>query len=441
MITEYERRRAKLAHELESASIAILPSAKIQYRNHDAEWPFRQNSDFYYLTGFLESQAVFVLVKNQDNATRCIIFNKSKDLEQEIWNGKILGQVAATEELNIDEAYPIQDIDTILPTLLNDIKTIYYPIEYAISFHTQIMQWLQSAKKTARMNKEIKYTPGTFKDLLPLIHELRLFKSEYEINELKQAAQVSAAAHINAMQRCRPNLTEYQIEAGFNYDCQEAGCCNMAYSSIVASGSNACTLHYVDNNCVLQDGDLLLIDAGCESNYYAADITRTFPVNGVFSKPQRQIYELVLKAQTIGIEQVKPGTTFNKIQESILEVLVAGMVDLGLLKGFVSEIISSKAYKQFYMHNSGHWLGLDVHDVGRYRVDGQWRKLEPGMVLTVEPGLYIREDCEDVAKCWRGIGVRIEDDILVTTTGYEILSKQVPKTIVEIEQVMANGKL
>ena len=439
---EYVSRRKAFSQRLDTNSVAILPSANLQFRNSDTEWPFRQSSDFYYLTGFREPNALCVFEKTEDGQVKFLLFNQTKDPTAEIWTGRRVGQQGACEEYGCDEAYPIEQADEKIPELFIDKKVVYFPIGNDEALDTKVNRWLKRTKTLARqkarsLGQKIKCVPDTLQDILPLIHELRLFKTPQEIDLMKTAAQISADAHRQLMQLCQPDMMEYQLEASFAHYCQQAGCRSMAYMSIVGGGNNACILHYTANEMPLKAGELVLIDAGGEYQYYAADITRTFPVNGKFTEPQRKIYELVLKSQEAGIKQVKPGNTFNQVQEVILEVLVEGLIELGLLSGTVEKLIQEKAYEKFYMHNSGHWLGLDVHDAGSYKKAGLWRAFEPNMVLTVEPGLYLSEDMTDIDEQWRGIGVRIEDDVLVTKTGHEILSKDVVKTVAEIEALMS----
>lgn len=428
---EFAKRRAKLAEQLCKNSIAILLGAQTQYRNSDVEYPFRQNSNMYYLTGFCEPAAVMVLSKDTEGKLKYSLFNRASDPEAEVWNGKRAGQLGACHKYAADESFDIAQIDSVMPKLLENKDTIYYPLGLDTDFDQQVSRWITVVKRNAHKSGII--VPATIMDLLPILHELRLFKSAQEIDFMRKAATISAAGHLKLMQTCKAEQFEYQLEATFNEYCLQAGCRGLAYSSIVAGGNNSCTLHYTDNDQRLKKGDLVLVDAGGEYNYYAADITRTFPVGGKFSAEQRQIYDLVLSAQLAGIEQVRPGNIWSKVDEVIIKIIVTGLVELGILNGKISDLIKNKEYKKFYMHSSGHWLGLDVHDVGQYKLNGEWRKFEPGMVLTVEPGIYIAQD-SDVDKKWLGIGVRIEDDVLVTHTGNDVLSKDAPKQIDEIER-------
>lgn len=436
---EFTTRRAALAKQLRNNSIALLAGAQLQIRNGDVDYPFRQDSNFYYLTGFDEPEAVLVLSKDAAGKITYILFNRANDPDAEIWNGKRAGQVGACQDYAADEAYDILTIDKQLPKLLANKEAIYYPLGAKLEFDQRVLGWLQVAKNnlytSARSeNQTIFNVPDTIIDLLPMVHELRLFKSEQEIEYMRQAASISAAGHLRLMQSCQPGQMEYQLEAVFNAYCLELGCRGLAYNSIVAGGNNSCTLHYTANDQALRAGDLVLIDAGGEYKNYAADITRTFPVNGKFNPEQRQIYALVLQAQLAGIEQVKPGNKWNAVQDAMVKIIVNGLLELGILTGDSKQLIKDKAFRKFYMHGSGHWLGLDVHDAGKYKQQGNWRAFEPGMVLTVEPGIYIAKDTPGIDAKWYGIGIRIEDDVLVTKKGNEVLSSFAPKSIEEIER-------
>ncbi len=430
---EFQQRRQDLINHMEPNSIAILASANGILRNGDSEFRFRQSSDLYYLTGFAEAQSVLVLVPGREKG-QCLLFCQEKDSLKELWNGKLLGPEAAIKELGVDDAFPITDIDDILPGLIEGRERVYYAMGKDESFDHKVMEWVKVIRKKVRSGA---HSPGEFMVLDHLLHELRLIKSKAEIDLMRESGQIAVRAHKRAMQACKPGLFEYQIEAEFMHEFFRAGCRAPAYTSIVAGGANACILHYTENNQKLQNGDLLLIDAGCEFEYYASDITRTFPVNGKFTPEQQAVYELVLKAQLDAIETVKPGSHWDDPHNMTVQVLTAGLVELGLLKGEVPALIESGAYKEFYMHRAGHWLGMDVHDVGDYKIDGKWRLLEPGMVLTVEPGLYISPNNMNVEARWRGIGVRIEDDVAVTRNGHEVLTAGLPKTVHDIEAFMA----
>lgn len=431
--SEYARRRQQLMAAMSPNSIAIIPSAPLTTRNRDVEHPFRQDSDFYYLSGFAEEHAVLVLVPGREHG-EYVLFCQEKIKEQEIWTGRRVGPEAAPEVLGADDAFPITDIDDILPGLLEGKDRIYASLGVRQDFDHQLMQWVNHIKTQVRNGAT---PPREFSALDHLLHEMRLIKSAAEIAVMKEAAEVSAEAHKRAMQMVKPGMMEYQLEAEILRTFMAAGSRWPAYPSIVGSGENACILHYTQNTEQIKDGDLILIDAGCELDYYAADITRTFPANGKFSDPQKELYQLVLDAQIAAIEQVKPGNHWNQPHEAAVKVLVDGLLELGLLDGDVDEIIKEEKYRQFYMHKTGHWLGMDVHDVGEYRIDGEWRELEPGMVLTIEPGLYVSPDDETVDEQWRGIGIRIEDDVVVTKEGCQVLTVDVPKAIDAIEDLMA----
>lgn len=430
MITtaEYKARRKHLASLLPKDSIALIFASNEIVRNGDAHYRFRQDSNFYYLTGFNEADAILVI---DPQNTQSILFNKVHDIQNEIWNGKILGQEGACTELKVDAAYPISEINTHLQELLKTKKLIYFDMLQFSNYEQYVFPIIKHLQSTSQRGDA---PCERLHDLKPLLSEMRLKKSPAEIDLMRKAAEISVAAHKKACETIKKLNNEAEVEAELNYELQRLGCRNVAYESIVAGGNNACTLHYIANNQPLDKNSLLLIDAGGEYANYAADITRVFPISGKFNQEQRQIYELVLKAQRAAIALVKPGTVWNDLQDTIIEIITSGLIELGILQGKTSELIRSKAYREFYMHGSGHWLGLDVHDCGNYKVNGAWRKLEPGMVLTVEPGIYIREGTENVAKRWQGIGVRIEDDLLVTASGYENLSAALP---VEIEQIEA----
>ena len=431
--TEFARRRKNVIGLMEPNSIAIIPSARDQVRSRDTEFPFRQDSDFYYLTGFEEPDAVLVLVPGRRHG-QFVMFCRERDATMELWHGYRAGPEGACEKYHADDAFPVGDIDDILPGLLEGRDRVYYSMGRVADFDRRIMGWVNSIRDQVRTGA---VPPGEFIDLDHMLHDLRLIKSAAELRLMRQAGAITARAHQRAMQFCRPGVYEYQLEAELQHEFAMAGARHPAYSSIVGGGRNACVLHYVENRDKLKDGDLVLIDAGCEYQYYAADVTRTFPVNGKFSKEQRAIYDIVLKSQLAAIDAVRPGNHWNESHDATVKVITEGLVKLGLLKGRVSTLIKNEAYKDFYMHRAGHWLGLDVHDVGDYRVDDEWRLLEPGMVLTVEPGIYIAPDNKKVPAKWRGIGVRIEDDVAVTADGNEVLTAGLPKTADDIEAIMA----
>jgi Xaa-Pro aminopeptidase len=430
MKTLAARRRDVMQHM--GSGVAIIPTAPVQIRNRDVDYQFRPDSDFFYLTHFPEPEAVLVLVPDRPQG-EYILFCRERDPEKEIWDGYRAGIDGACEQYGADDAFPIDDIDEILPGLLENRDKVFCNMGRYPDFDKRLMGWVNDVRAKSRNGV---HAPGEFVDLDHIVHEMRLFKRVDEIRTMRRAAKISSQAHIRAMQACKPGMYEYQVEAELLHEFRRNGSQYPAYPSIVGSGANGCILHYIENNAQMKDGDLLLIDAGCELDGYASDITRTFPVNGKFSPEQKAIYEIVLAAQHAAIEQVRPGNHWNDPHEAAVKVLVDGLLDLKLLKGKADDIIEKQEYRKFYMHRTGHWLGMDVHDVGDYKVDGIWRLLEPGLVLTVEPGLYIAEGQKGVDKRWWNIGIRIEDDVLVTKSGNEILSIDAPKAIDDIEAVM-----
>ncbi|MGZ8172746.1 MULTISPECIES: Xaa-Pro aminopeptidase [Methylobacter] len=430
--SEFKKRRKQLMQHIGKGNIALIGSAAVRARNRDVNYPFRQDSDFYYLTGFNEPDSLAVFIPGRKQG-EYILFCREFDEKKALWEGAHAGLEGATVHYKADDSFPIDDLDDILPGLLEDKGKVYYPIGRDSDLDHNLLVWINHIRSQSRSGVT---APGELASLEHILHEMRLFKSPEELKLMRRAADVSANAHVKAMQRCKPGLYEYQIEAEIIYNFIQDGLRAVAYPSIVAGGKNACVLHYTENADKLKSGDLLLIDAGAECDHYAADITRTFPVSGRFSEPQKQLYQLVLDAQTAAIAQIKPGLPWHLAHDASVEVLTKGLVSLGLLKGKVTKLIKDEKYKQFYMHRIGHWLGMDVHDVGDYKLDKEWRLLEPGMVLTIEPGLYIPADCLTVDEQWRGIGIRIEDDVLVTAEGHEILTGGAPKTIAEIESLM-----
>ncbi|MCW8827165.1 MAG: Xaa-Pro aminopeptidase [Gammaproteobacteria bacterium] len=432
---EHLRRRKNLMQQIGSDGIVIIATAPIRQRNRDVDHQYRPDSDFFYLTGFEEPEAVAVLIPGREPG-EFIIFCRERDPKMETWDGYRAGLEGAREIYGADDAFPITDIDDILPGLMEGREKVYYAMGCNTNFDQQVLGWLNQLKKQQRAGV---HAPGEIIALDHLLHEMRLFKSTSEIRSMRRAAQISADAHRRAMQFSRPGVKEYQVEAEIIHTFMQNGARSAAYPSIVGGGGNSCILHYIENSETLKNGELLLIDAGAEYDYYAADITRTFPVNGRFSRAQRKLYQVVLNAQHAAIEQVKPGNHWNQPHEAAVQVLTEGLVELGLLKGRISTLIKNGAYKKFYMHRTGHWLGMDVHDVGEYKEGDVWRTLEPGMVLTIEPGLYIPADSKKVDKKWWNIGIRIEDDVLVTKDGYEVLSAGIVKEIDEIEALMAGA--
>ena len=429
---EFARRRKNLMGMMDKHTIAIIPGAREVTRSRDTEYPFRQNSDLFYLTGFEEPDAVLVLVPGRRQG-QVVLFCRERDPDMELWNGYRLGPEGAVAYLGVDDAFPIDDLDEILPGLIEGTQRIYYSMGHDDVFDQRVMGWVNQIRKLVRTGAA---PPADFTDLAFLLHEQRLIKSAAEVRVMRKAGEISAAAHVRAMQECQPGRYEYHLEAAIQHTFAEHGARFPAYNSIVGSGANACVLHYTENASKMRAGELVLIDAGCEYQGYAADITRTFPVSGQFSTEQHAIYDLVLEAQRAAIAKVRPGNTWNQPHDATVRVITRGLIKLGLLRGKERELIKAEAYRDFYMHRAGHWLGLDVHDVGEYRVDGRWRQLEPGMVLTIEPGIYIAADNTKVPKRWRGIGVRIEDDVVVTEQGCDVLTGDVPKRADEIEALM-----
>lgn len=427
--------RDALFSKMADNSLAVIPSADIHLRNRDADFPFRQSSDFFYLTGFTEDSACLVLQKKAGKQA-AYLFCQAKVKEMEIWTGYRLGPEAAVDKLGVSEAFDIKELDEKLPDLMADCDQVYAAWGSDQAWDTRLIDAIEKVKLKARTGVQ---APTAMQAIEPILHELRLIKDDAEIDIMAKAASISAHAHIAAMKQVKPGMFEYQLEGTIRHYCADQGSRFDAYTSIVGSGENACILHYTHNDQEIKDGDLILIDAGCEVNHYASDITRTFPANGRFSPEQKALYQVVLDAQFAAIDAVKLGNHFNHPHEAALQVLTQGLVDLGLLSGDVDELIKKEAYKPFYMHRTSHWLGMDVHDVGAYKVDGQWRELQAGMVLTIEPGLYVAPDDESVDEKWRGIGIRIEDDVLVTESGHRVLSSEVPKTVEEIEQLMADA--
>ena len=436
MITqkEFSRRRKQLMRMMGKGSIAIIPTATEQLRNRDVEFPFRPDSDFYYLTGLHEPEAIAVLIPGRPHG-EYLLFCRERDPEMETWTGRRIGTAGAVKEFNADDAFPISDVDEILPGLMESCERVFYNMGARPEFDQQVMGWVNRLREGARTGMR---TPDKFVSLEHLLHDMRLYKSRSEIRVMRAAAKVACQAHRRAMQTCQPGMHEYEIEAGFLHEFRSAGMVP-AYSSIVGGGANGCVLHYTDNSAVLNDGDLLLIDAGSEYDCYASDVTRTFPVNGRFSAPQKALYEVVLAAQAAAIKKVRAGNHWNAPHTAAVRVMTRGLVKLGILKGSPAKLIKEEAYRRFYMHRTGHWLGMDVHDVGDYKVGGAWRELEPGMVLTVEPGVYIPAGSRGVARKWWNIGIRIEDDVLVTKDEPDILSKAAPRSVAEIESLMAAG--
>jgi Xaa-Pro aminopeptidase len=425
-------RRARLAEALQGG-VAVIPTAPERVRNRDTHYPYRFDSHFYYLTGFPEPEAVAVIVAGAK--PRSLLFCREKNEERETWDGFRFGPAAAQARFGFDEAYPIGELDARLADLLADQPALHFPVGADPAWDARAMGWLNAVRARARTGVA---APDRVQDVRSLIDEMRLVKDDREIALMRRAAAISAAAHRRAMRAAKPGRFEYELEAELLHEFRRGGAQFPAYWPIVAGGANACVLHYVSNADALRDGDVVLIDAGCELGGYAADITRSFPVGARFSGAQRAVYEVVLAAQAAAIAKVRPGNAWNEPHDAAVRVLAQGMLDLKLLAGTLDEVLEKEAYKRFYMHRTGHWLGLDVHDAGDYKRGGKWRPLVPGMVLTVEPGLYIRA-ADDVPEPLRGIGIRIEDDALVTPGGCEILTAEAPKSLADIEALKADA--
>ena len=427
--TSYVNRRQRLLQKMQRG-LAIIPSAPEVTRNADTHYDYRQDSYFYYLSGFNEPEAMLVLIAG--DVPQSILFCREKNLEREIWDGFRYGPDAAKTNFGFDAAYPISQFEEKLIELMADQPTLFFPIGHHPAFDAQILKCRESVKAKARSGIS---APSSLQDSRELLNGMRLIKDASEIATMRRAAQISCDAHRRAMKFTRPGQFEYQVEAELLHEFCRHGARQPAYTSIVASGANACTLHYVGNKSQLNDGDLLLIDAGCELDGYAADITRTFPINGRFSPIQRDVYQIVLAAQTAAIAAARPNNHWNQPHESALEILAQGFIDLKLCAGSIESVLTSESYKPFYMHRTGHWLGMDVHDVGDYKVNGEWRKLQAGMTLTIEPGCYIRP-ADNVPREFWNIGIRIEDDVLITEQGCDVLTAAAPKTVADIEELM-----
>lgn len=430
---ELQARRRELMATMEPNSIAIIPAAPQRVRSKDTLYPYKQSTNLSYLCGFPEPNSVIVLIPQRPQG-EFVLFCRDRDPLREIWDGYRQGPAGAVTNFGADDAFPIDDIDDILPALLEGKNRVYYSIGKDLIFDQQMLAWV---KEVAEREQNHHLSPNEFVDLDHLLSEMRLIKSAGEIKLISKAGEISAAAHCRAMQHCCPGRSEFQLQAEIEHEFMSSGATGPAYTSIVGGGKNACILHYIENRDKLRSGDLVLIDAGCEYQNYAADITRTFPVNGKFTAPQAAIYDLVLAAQAAAIESIAPGLPYDLANHAVIRVITQGLLELGLLQGDSETLIAAGAYKAFYMHSVSHWLGMDVHDVGDYKIDNQWRVYEPGMVLTVEPGIYIAPDNQNVAKKWRGIGVRIEDNVVVTKGGCKVLTAAVPKEREQIEQLMA----
>jgi Xaa-Pro aminopeptidase len=431
---EFARRRNQLMRQMGRDSIAVLPAAPVRHRNSDVEYPYRQDSDFHYLTGFGEPEAVAVLVPGRAQA-EYILFVRERDAARESWDGRRAGPRGAAREYGADDAFPITDMDEILPGLLENRARVFYTMGAYADFDQRVVGWVNGLRTQAKNGR---HPPQEFVALDHVLHDMRLYKSRRELELMRTSASIAAQAHQRVMRFCRHGVTEYQVMAELLHEFRSHNA-DVAYPPIVGGGANSCILHYRDNDQPLTSGDLLLVDAGCEFESYASDITRTLPVNGRFSPAQRAVYEVVLEANSAAIAAVRPGNHWNAPHEAAVRVVTQGLVRLGLLKGRVPALIKSGAYRRYFMHRTGHWLGLDVHDVGDYKIGDEWRVLEPGMVLTIEPGIYLPASARGVPKRFRNIGVRIEDDVVVTKSGAEVLTARAPKDPDQIEALMARG--
>lgn len=429
---EYARRRRALMRLMGRDAIAIVPSAPVRQRNNDVEYNYRQGSDFYYLTGFSEPDAVAVLIPGRE-AAEYVLFVRERNREREIWDGKRAGPDGAVEQYGANDAFPITDIDEILPGMLENRERVFYTMGLNQEFDQRVVGWVNTLRAQARSGL---HPPQEFVALDHALHDMRLFKSRGEIALMRRAGQIAAGAHVRGMRFCRPGRMEYEVMAELLHEFNRHGA-DISYHPIVGGGPNSCVLHYRDNSARLNDGDLLLVDAGCEYGYYASDITRTYPVNGRFTTEQRAVYEVVLEAQQAAIAKVKPGNHWNEPHDAAVRAITQGLVRIGLLRGSLASLIRTGAYKKYFMHRTGHWLGMDVHDVGDYKVGDEWRVFEPGMVLTVEPGIYVAAGARGVSRRFWNVGVRIEDDVVVTRAGCEVLTNGAPKTPDEIEALMA----
>jgi len=429
MAPVYAERRARLAARIKRG-IAIIPTAPERARNRDSHYPYRYDSYFYYLTGFIEPEAVLVVIAGDQ--PKSVLFCRDKDVEREIWDGFRYGPQQAREVFGFDQSHPVGELDARMPDLLANQPQLCCHLGSDEPWDVRVLGWLNAVRAQVRNGVA---APAAISDVRTVLDDMRLVKDAHELDVMRRAAQISTSAHKRAMRAAAPGRAEYEIEAELLHEFRHGGAQAPAYTSIVAGGANACVLHYVQNDARLNAGELLLIDAGCELDGYASDITRTFPVNGKFSAAQRDIYQLVLAAQAAAIAEVVPGASWNAPHDAAVRVLAQGLIEFGLCKGSVDKVIESGDYRQFYMHRTGHWLGLDVHDAGDYKRDGAWRKLEPGMVLTVEPGCYIRPGA-GVPAHFANIGIRIEDDVAVTAKGNEVLTLAAPKTVADIEAWM-----
>lgn len=439
-MTLFQARRNALLKKLPENSVAFIASGEEKIRNRDVEYEFRAESDFYYLTGFSEPDAVLMLIKHaasSEKAQQSVLFLRPKDEEQEIWQGRRLGVEKAPETLNIDQAWPIDDFEEQVPELIEGMNSLFFTFGQLSEWMDLASNWIHAQKVKARKGVQ---APTQLQDLDSILHEMRVIKSPEEIDWMRQAAQISVKGHLAAMRSVAPGKYEYQVQSDLENTFKQNGSPRVAFNTIVAGGENACVLHYTENTALIQEGMLVLVDAGAEYASYAGDITSTFPANGRFSEPQAALYDIVLAAQQAAIEVIQPGIRYDVMHQAAARVLTQGLVRLGILQGDVEQLVEEEVYKRFFMHGTGHWLGMDVHDVGRYKHQGEWRTLQPGMVITVEPGLYIPTDCTEVDAQYRGIGIRIEDDVVVTEAGHDVLTTGLPRTVAEIEQWMAQNR-
>ncbi|ALS99512.1 Xaa-Pro aminopeptidase [Lacimicrobium alkaliphilum] len=433
-LSEYQARRQALAAYMQDNSLCLIPAAREVTRSRDTQYPFRQDSDFYYLTGFNEPDAV-LLISKQQGRVETVLFCLAKDPQAEIWHGRRMGPEQARIRLGLDKCFALEQLETALPSALAQSRQLYFAQGGYEHIDALVFGCLEQMRAAGKKGQR---PPGTLIDIRDYLHEMRLIKSAAEISLMRRAAEISVDGHIRAMGFARAGRYEYQLEAELHHEFALQGARHPAYGTIVGSGDNACILHYTENQDELKEGNLVLIDAGAELMGYAADITRTFPVSGRFTEPQARLYQLVLDAQLAAFEQIKPGSTLIRAMEEAVLVITRGLLELGILQGSLEANLADKTYRQYFMHGLGHWLGLDVHDVGEYKVEGEDRPLQPGMVLTVEPGIYISAEA-DVDPKWHGTGIRIEDNLLVTSDGHENLTAGAPKQIRQIEQLMARS--
>ena len=433
-ITEFQKRRSELMAMMGCEGIAIVNGAHLMQRNSDVDFPFRQHSDMLYLSGFPEPEAVLVLIPGREHG-ETILFCQERDEESERWTGEITGPERARQLYGVDDAFPFNDIDEILPGLLENRQRVYYSMGEDRNFDGRLLRWVHGLSGYRQSGV---HSPGEFVQLGQYLHELRLFKSQTELGLMRRAADITVQAHERLMQSAVPGQFEYQLEATLLHEFMIQGARYPAYPCIVGSGDNACVMHYVDNGRRIEDGDLVLVDAGCEYEGYAADVTRTFPINGRFTTPQREIYEVVLSAHEAAVAEIMPGNHWNQPHMAAMRAVTEGLVQLNILDGDIDILMAEEAYRPYTMHRTGHWLGLDVHDVGEYRVEDQWRVFEQGMVTTIEPGIYLASDVAEIPERYRGIGIRIEDDLLLTRKGHEILTDRLVRDAAGIEALMAN---